>query len=49
MSFYYEDIFSNRYKQDFEVMIEYNDVKNCPMVSVDMSHKQNFLGEKYNE
>lgn len=49
LSFYYEDIFSNRYKQDFEVMIEYNDVKNCPMVSVDMSHKQNFLGEKYNE
>lgn len=49
LSFYYEDIFSNRYKQDFEVMIEYNDAKNCPMVSVDMSHKQNFLGEKYNE
>ena len=46
LSFYYEDIYSNRYEQYFDINIECNDEKNCPTCSVDMSHVQKFLGGK---
>ena len=46
LSFYYEDIYSNRYEQHFDINIEYDEDKNCPTCSVDMSHVQNFLGGK---
>lgn len=42
--FYYEDIYSNRYEQHFDISIEYDEEKNCPVGSVDMSHVQKFLG-----
>lgn len=44
LSFYYEDIYSNRYEQYFDISIEYDKEKNCPVGSVDMSHVQKFLG-----
>ena len=46
LSFYYEDIYSNRYEQDFDITIEYNEEKNAPVYSVDMSHVQKFIGGK---
>ena len=46
LSFYYEDIYSNRYEQHFDINIEYDEKKNCPVCSVDMSHVQKFLGGK---
>ena len=46
LSFYYEDIYSNRYEQHFDINIEYDEKKSCPICSVDMSHVQNFLGGK---
>lgn len=46
LSFYYEDIYSNRYEQDFDIAIEYNEEKNAPVYSVDMSHVQKFIGGK---
>lgn len=44
LSFYYEDIYSNRYEQHFDITIEFNVEKHAPVLSVDMSHIQNFLG-----
>lgn len=44
LSFCYEDIYLNRYEQHFDIIIEYSKEKNTPIVSVDMSHVQNFLG-----
>ena len=46
LSFYYEDIYSNRYEQHFDINIKYNEKKNCSVCSVDMSHVQKFLGGK---
>ena len=46
LSFYYEDIYSNQYEQDFDITIEYNEEKNAPVYSVDMSHVQKFIGGK---
>lgn len=46
LSFYYEDIYSNRYEQHFDINVEYDEKKRCPICSVDMSHVQNFLGGK---
>ena len=46
LSFFYEDIYSNRYEQYFDINIEYDEEKKCPIVSVDMSHVQKFLGGK---
>lgn len=44
LSFYYEDIYSNRYEQHFDISIKYDEEKNCPTCSVDMSHVQKYLG-----
>lgn len=46
LSFYYEDIYSNQYEQDFDITIEYNEEKNAPAYSVDMRHVQKFIGGK---
>ena len=43
LSFCYEDIYSNKYEQYFDINIEY-DENNRPKLSVDMSHVQKFLG-----
>ena len=48
LSFYYDDIYSNKYKQEFSITIEYSDEKAAPLVSIDMSHKQEFLGGREN-
>ena len=44
LSFYYQDIYSNRYRQEFPITIEYDDDKRAPVVSVDMNGTQDFLG-----
>lgn len=46
LSFYYEDIYSNKYEQHFDITIEYDQEKHAPAYSVDMSHIQKFLGER---
>ena len=46
LSFFYEDIYSNRYEQHFDITIEYNQEKQYPVFSMDMGHIQNFLGGK---
>ncbi len=46
LSFYYEDIYSNRYEQHFNIIIDYDEKKKCPICSVDMGHFQKFLGGK---
>lgn len=48
LSFYYDDIYSHRYEQYFDIDIEYDKSKNCPVYSIDMSHAQNYLGGKSN-
>lgn len=48
LSFHYEDIFGNRYVQKFDVLIEYDENKRTPVVSVDMNHKQEILEGKNN-
>lgn len=48
LSFYYEDIYSNRYKQEFQVHIDYIEEKHATSFSVDMEHKQEFLGGRNN-
>jgi hypothetical protein len=46
LSFYYDDIFSNKYRQNFDISIEYDDKTNRPVALVDMGHIQDFLGGK---
>ena len=46
LSFYYEDIYSNRYEQHFDINIEYDEKINSPVCLVNMSHVQKFLGGK---
>lgn len=48
LSFCYEDIYSNRYEQHFDINIQYDEEKGTPSYSVDMSQIQDFLGEKTN-
>lgn len=48
LSFYYEDMYSNKYQQDFDIKIMYSDEEQSPIVSVDMSHEQRFLGGSKN-
>lgn len=48
LSFYYEDIYSNKYKQEFAISIDYDEEKHVPIVSVDMGHIQEFLGGNQN-
>ena len=48
LSFYYEDIYSNKYQQDFDIKIMYGAEDQSPIVSVDMSHEQRFLGGRKN-
>lgn len=43
LSFYYEDIYANRYMQEFDVMIEYNEEKRAPMFSINMDHRQKLI------
>lgn len=44
LSFYYQDIYSNRYRQEFPITVEYDDDRHAPVVSVDMNGTQDFLG-----
>ena len=46
LAFYYDDIFSNRYKQEFNINIIYNKEKHAPEVNIDMSHRQEMIGER---
>ncbi len=46
LSFYYEDIYSNKYEQNFDISIEYDEDKLAPIFSIDMGHVQEFLGGK---
>lgn len=48
LTFYYDDIFSNRYKQEFNINVIYNKEKCAPEITIDMSHKQEMIGERKN-
>lgn len=48
LEFYYDDIFSNRYKQEFNINITYDKEKHIPKGNIDMSHRQEMLGERKN-
>ena len=41
-------MYSNKYQQDFDIKIMYSDEEQSPIVSVDMSHEQRFLGGSKN-
>lgn len=48
LSFYYEDIYTNKYMQEFDVIIEYNEEKHVPVVAINMEHKQRLLSGRKN-
>lgn len=49
LSFHYEDIYANKYVQEFDVTIEYNKEKHGPEVSINMEHKQKLLSGRRND
>ena len=48
LEFFYEDIYRNHYSQSFEIIIEYGKKENAPIVSINLEHKQNYLGGTIN-
>jgi len=46
LSFVYEDIYKNKYEQDFDISLEYNDNYNTPFFSINMTHVQTLIKQE---
>lgn len=46
LGFYYEDIYENKYSQEFDVTIAYDESRRAPVSYIDMGKRQEFIGGK---